>query len=83
MHDFFIDWQCTDSCDENGICYDNLSFASEVLEAAGKGDLQKVKNLITSGILVNTTDQDGNTPLHIAAINNKYGFYYALNRQNV
>lgn len=39
----------------------------DLLEAAREGDLHKAKELLAEGIGVNVSDNEGNTPLHLAA----------------
>ncbi|MFP3033743.1 MAG: ankyrin repeat domain-containing protein [Wolbachia sp.] len=44
----------------------------ELIDAAGDGDLQRVKGLIRRGANVNTKNKDDQTPLHLAAL---YKYY--------
>jgi len=49
---------------QSAICMD-------IFEAAGNGNLERVQELLALGTPVNATDNDGWTPLHFAAFENK------------
>ena len=41
---------------------------SDILDAAYFGDVDDIRTLLDNGVDVNTTDRDGNTSLHMAAM---------------
>nr|XP_043618217.1 ankyrin repeat domain-containing protein 50-like [Erigeron canadensis] len=56
-----------DCCDENVLGYRDVQCSTILHTAAARGQVEVVKDLISSFEIINSTDKLGNTALHIAA----------------